>query len=65
MNIYIAVFTIGLSSGHKELIGAYDNYDKAEEAINKHIQKDYYNRDNYSIYEIELNKEDNIVFAEW
>lgn len=65
MNIYIAVFTIGLSSGYKEFIGAYDNCDKAEEAINKHMQKGYYNRDCYSIYEIELNKEDSIIFAEW
>lgn len=65
MNIYAAVFTIGLSSGYKELIGVYDDRDKAEESINKHMRKDYYNRDHYSIHEIELNKEENITFAEW
>lgn len=65
MNVYALVFTIGISSGHRELIGIYNDCDKLEEAMNKHMQQHYYNRQHYSVHEIELNKEENIIIAEW
>ena len=65
MEVYLLIFTVGLSSGHKELIGIYDTWDKAEEQRNKHMQKNAHAKHHYSIHEIELNEEVNIIFAEW
>lgn len=61
MQVCALVFTIGISCGHKELIGIYDDWDKAKEVMEKHC----YGMHHYSMHEIELNKEVNITFAEW
>lgn len=65
MTVFALVFSIGLCSGHKDLIGIYDDYDKAKEALNKDMVDSSFFRHHYSIHEIELNEEVNIKFAEW
>lgn len=65
MKVFVLVFSVGLYSGHKDLIGIYDDYDKAKEALNKDMEQSYCSRNHYSIHEIELNEEVNITFAEW
>lgn len=67
MEVYVLTFEVGLSSGHKDLIGIYATEEKAEEALERHMRmrKYCYGRYHYSINEIELNKEVNITFAEW
>lgn len=65
MTVCALVFTIGISSGYKKLIGIYDDWDMAKEALNKHMEKSGYGIHHYSMHEIELNTEENITFAEW
>ena len=65
MKVYILTFEVGISSGHKELIGIYESEEKVEEALTKHMWKYGFNRHDYYTTEIELNKEVNITFADW
>lgn len=65
MKIYALIFEIGISSGHTELIGLFDNMEKAKEIKRKHIKTHTYSTDHYSIMEIELNKEINYIITEW
>ena len=63
--VYAVVFTIGLITGSKELIGLYSDFDKATEAMNKHMKQHAHAKHHYGIHEIGVDKEENIVFAEW
>lgn len=65
MNLYVLTFEIGISSGVKYFLGLYDTEDKALQARENHMQKHGYMRDYYIISEVELNREENILFAEW
>lgn len=65
MKLYVLTFEIGIVSGCKRFLGIYDAGEKAEEAREKHIQRNGYFRDCYFINEVELNKEADITFAEW
>ena len=65
MTVCVLVFTMGISSGYKELIGIYDDWDMAKEALDKHMKKGAHGIHHYSMHEIELNTEENIIFAEW
>ena len=65
MKVYALVFTIGISSGYKQLIGIYDDWNKANEALDKDMKICCHANHHYSIHEIELNEEVNITFAEW
>ena len=65
MNVYLLVYTIGIESGYKELIGIYETEEKAEAAADRHRNKLGWSRRDYVIKEIELDKEVRIIFAEW
>lgn len=65
MNVHVLTFEVGISSGHKELIGIFETEEKAEEALGRHMRKYCYSRHDYFIKEIELNKEVNITLADW
>ncbi len=65
MKVYALIFTIGLSSGHKELIGIYDTTERAEEIKEKHMKKNGHAKHHYKIEEIEINKTYNTIFNEW
>ena len=65
MKVNALIFTIGLSSGYKELIGIYDTTERAEEIKEKHIKKNGHAKHHYKIKEIEINKTINNVFMEW
>ena len=65
MKVYVLIFTIGLSSGYKELIGIYDTTERAEEIKEKHMKKNGHANHHYKIEAIEINKTINNVFMEW
>lgn len=65
MIVYVLIFQIGISHGHKKLIGLYDTEARAKDAQEKHMNTHCYSKHHYSIHKIELNKEVNIMFAEW
>ena len=65
MKVYALIFTIGLSSGHTELIGMYDTKERAEEIKGKHMKENAYSERHYRIKEIEINKTINEVYHEW
>lgn len=64
MKVYALIFKIGISSGYEELIGLFDDIEKAEKSKRKHIEKNTYMEHHYSIQEIELNKEINYTITE-
>ena len=65
MKVFALIFEIGISSGQSKLIGIYSTKEKAEEIKENHMKKYFYSERNYYITEIEMDKEINIVFAEW
>lgn len=65
MKVYALIFEIGISSGHTELIGLFDDTEKAEESKRKHMKKFAHMEHHDSIKEVELNKEINYTMAEW
>lgn len=65
MKVYALIFTIGLSSGRKSLIGLYLTKEKAEEIKEKHIKENAYAEHHYKIKEIELNQVVDITIIEW
>lgn len=65
MKVYALIFEIGISSGHTELIGLFDDTEKAEKSKRKHMKKFAHMEHHYSIKEVELNKEINYTMAEW
>lgn len=65
MKVYALIFCIGISSGHKELIGLFDSAVKAEISLRSHIKKYGYMAYHYSIKEVEINKEINYTLADW
>lgn len=65
MKVYALIFSIGISSGYKELIGIFDSIGKAEDSKNKHMKKYSHAEHHYKIKEIEINKIINDVFMEW
>ena len=65
MMAYALIFTIGISSGSKTLLGLYTTQEKAEKVRDKHIKKYANAMHHYSIAKVELDKEVNITFAEW
>ena len=65
MYVYAVVFTLGLTTGSKELIGLYSTYEKATDAMKKHMEQHANAKHHYGIHEIGVDEEENIVFAEW
>ncbi len=65
MKVYALIFKIGISSGHEELIGLFDDIEKTEKSKRKHMKEFSYMGHHYSIKEVELNKEINYIMAEW
>lgn len=65
MKVFVLIFSIGLSSGHNDLIGIYSSLNKADESKKKHMIKNAYGEHHYSIQEIEINKDLNITYDEW
>lgn len=65
MEVYLLIFEVGLSSGYKKLLGIFETKEKAEEIMEKHMKKHCYSKHHYSIKDVEVNKETNIIFAEW
>lgn len=66
MKIYAVIYTVGLYSGYKELIGVYSTTEKAERMKQldmKHhaIRSEW----GYSIIPIEIDKTVNEVYQEW
>lgn len=66
MTVYALVYTIGLYSGYKELIGVYSSKDKAE-SMKKLDMKQHGIRNElgYSITPIKIDKTVNEVYQEW
>ena len=66
MTVYALVYTVGLYSGHKELIGVYSSRDNAERIkqidIKQHGMRTEFG---YSIKAIEIDKTVNEVYQEW
>lgn len=65
MKVFALIFTVGLTSGHTELIGIYDSKERAEEIKRKHIKENAHAEHHYKIKEIEINKTINEVYREW
>ena len=65
MKVFALVFTIGLSSGYKKVIGLYSTKQKVEEKAKKHMKENGHAKHHYKIKEIEIDKEVNITLAEW
>ena len=66
MTVYAVIYTVGLYSGYKELIGVYRTIEKAESMKQldmKHhsIRSEF----GYSIKPIEIDKTVNEVYQEW
>lgn len=66
MTVYVLIYTVGLYSGYKELIGVYSSKDKAERMkqidIKQHGMRTEFR---YSIKSIEIDKTVNEVYQEW
>ena len=65
MTVYAVIYTIGISSGHKELIGVYSTEDKAEEMKQANMKRNGRNEWHYSIEPIKIDKTINKVYQEW
>ena len=66
MALYILTAEIGISTGHKLLVGIYGTKERVKEAIEKHMAKhDFYDERCYHVNPIELNEEVNVTIAEW
>lgn len=66
--VFLLIYSTGCSTGYEELIGIYSTMIKAEEAKKndmrspKHLIRGEWE---YSIKEVEMNKEINHIFTEW
>lgn len=65
MKLFALTFTVGISSGSETFFGLFSTKEKAEEKAEKHAEKWGYSKDHYKIEEIEVDKEVNIIIAEW
>ena len=65
MKVFALIFTVGISSGYKELIGLYSTAEKAEESKRKHMKKTANTEWHYSVKEIRVDKEVCEVYVEW
>lgn len=66
MTVYAVIYTVGLYSGYKELIGVYSTIEKAERM--KQLDMKYHairSEWGYSIIPIEIDKTVNEVYQEW
>lgn len=65
MKVYALIFSVGISSGYKELIGLYSTEEKAEEIKRKHMKETAHSEWHYSIKAAEVDKEICEVYDEW
>ena len=68
MKLYVLTFSVGLSSGFSEMIGIYDSMEALEKGKEKDKNKDCFRKTmdgNYRIYEVEVNKNINVVYCDW
>lgn len=66
MKVYALIYTAGCSTGYKEFIGIYSTKEKAEEVKTNDMKKPFRNwEQDYSIKEIEVDKEICEVYVEW
>lgn len=66
MQLYALVYTVGLYSGFKELIGVYSSKDKAEKMKQLNMKSNGIRSERgYSIHPIEIDKTVNTVYQEW
>lgn len=65
MKVFALTFTVGISSGRETFFGLFSTKEKAEEKAERHAKKYGYGKHDYKIEEIEIDKEVNIVIAEW
>lgn len=66
MKIYALIYKVGVSSWYHEIIGLYDSMETLENGKEKDKKECALCRfeDNYSVEEIEINKNINIVYSE-
>ena len=66
MTVYAVIYTVGLYSGYKELIGVYSTIEKAESMKQLDMKHDgIRNERGYSIEPIEIDRTVNKVYQEW
>lgn len=65
MTVFALTFVVGVSSGMETFLGLFSTIEKAEEIADKHARKMSYTKDHYRIEKIEIDKETNIIIAEW
>ena len=65
MKVFALTCKIGLSTGHKELVGLYSTKEKAEEAKQDEMEKTIRGEWHYSIKEIEVDQLLKIIYDEW
>lgn len=67
MKVFVLQYEVGISSGYKELIGIYSSMEELEKGKAKDKEEHYACRllEKYSIKEIEIDKNINIVYCEW
>lgn len=63
--VYAVIYTVGYSSGHKELIGIYSTEVKAKKMQQVDMKQNCRNEWNYSIKPIKIDKTVNEVYQEW
>lgn len=67
MEVYTLTYTVGLSSGFRELIGIYDSIESLEKGKERDMRDNnrMFNEQKYSMRHFKLNKNINEIFMEW
>lgn len=65
MNVFALIFTVGVSSGSRSLIGLFSTKEKAIGESEKHAMENGYSPSHYEIEEIEIDKVVDITIMEW
>ena len=65
MKVFALIFTIGISSGSETLLGLFSTKEKAEEKAEIHAKKYGHTKYHYRKEEIEIDKDINIMIAQW